>query len=693
LRWVAVSTDNLPTDAFATAVAVEIGSHCLDPDDIPDEHSILRWCSSLITKDEKLNTLSFSHFTVREFLEDEKLLEIDDLRNFYLDWVDSQTIIAKVCLSYLCMPELSTWVVDSYNDVKNQLDKRPFLNYACKWWTDHTTESKHFEDGTIHDPILFRLICQLFNPAKTNNFILWLHVYWEFSYGKSREIDSDRVVPVPLSASVLHHAAFFGYANVCTWLLEQGADVNLSDPILGTPLLCAIANYHITREGKLNVVKVLLTHGASTRQMQTQHHIFPNYGLPYGTPMLMILDHAKQQPVYACRLFRELLSSNEISNFSTSSFWSNLHGYRGIQPPPPPPPPIVPHSQEFEQPPGAIQRRLTTLEILGRTTEMMAELFRETLNHNASYLLDDESRTKIFTYLLENGKKNTSPEVLSAQITQGNIVDSKISLHIALVAAKNGQTDLIRVFIQEHKDPQVLSNCLPVAAFSGYTEMVDILLEYCLPHVSRTSDNILKAWIRAAVAGNVSCLAAFVKYGVDLNSVVRLYDQPDEGLNCATAISNAVSCGMLEAAKYLCSLPDLHLHVKADGLPLLHLAASASKNRQEMIKLLLKTGADPSERSDKGTTPLHHLLASPYDLNAKDLEAVHSLVKNGCDLEAVDNEGSSLLQYGSHLFSSFVIRRARIHLISCKSLGISVNIHLIEITRAHNRKIYLEKSY
>lgn len=80
------------------------------------------------------------------------------------------------------------------------------------------------------DDICPDLLRQLFTPEKSNNFILWVQIYWP---GRAKET-------VPKAASTLHFAAGLGIVNLCDWLLDQKVDINAQDPVMGTPLICAI---------------------------------------------------------------------------------------------------------------------------------------------------------------------------------------------------------------------------------------------------------------------------------------------------------------------------------------------------------------------------------------------------------------------------------------------------------------------
>ena len=59
--------------------------------------------------------------------------------------------------------------------------------------------------------------------------------------------------------TALHHAAYYGYLNVCRLLLYRGAKVDPVDKRKETPL------YWAARSGHLSVVKLLVERGADVR--------------------------------------------------------------------------------------------------------------------------------------------------------------------------------------------------------------------------------------------------------------------------------------------------------------------------------------------------------------------------------------------------------------------------------------------
>ena len=68
----------------------------------------------------------------------------------------------------------------------------------------------------------------------------------------------------------------------------------------------------------------------------------------------------------------------------------------------------------------------------------------------------------------------------------------------------------------------------------------------------------------------------------------------------------------------------------------------APKNREEMVALLLKHGAEPNARNGRGETPLEQAISVARPWAA---EAVKLLVDHGADVNAKDSKGLPPLAY------------------------------------------------
>jgi len=77
-----------------------------------------------------------------------------------------------------------------------------------------------------------------------------------------------------------------------------------------------------------------------------------------------------------------------------------------------------------------------------------------------------------------------------------------------------------------------------------------------------------------------------------------------------------------------------------DGQTALH--DSAKRNRVESVKLLVKNGADINAIDNEGNTPLH-IAAGGYFLRLDPLEAVQYLIENGADINKLNNDRQTAL--------------------------------------------------
>ncbi|KAK0118289.1 hypothetical protein ONS95_012585 [Cadophora gregata] len=649
LRWIHLAQFPLHVDTIATAVAVEIGSRSIDEDDISDQDSILKWCSSLVTKNEQTGILSFSHFTVEEFLTDEKLLAIPELRDFYLNEPESQGIIAKVCLTYLQFPEFWHWDLRDSKSIIDKADELPFLKYCCQEWLSHANYGEIEDDEHYHD-----LTQRLFNPEKSSNFVLWLHIWWA-EHGPYN-------VEAP-TAPTLNVAAALQLVHICSWLLDtHGCDLNFNDATLGTPLIGAIRGigYMTAFTAKNKLVRLLLSHGAIGDVNFSGHDSLvgrDDNSLPrkvIRTPMSLALDIASRDVECCCAVFRQLLEANCISSCAESSVWSTFivqrESGRPIRKALPLPP--LPPRPDYGEGRSAIIRRssnasshLTGSDSAESPERMLVALFRDALNHPESKLLDLESRSKMIAYITTHGNETSDQELISTLATKENPHDfASITVDFAVSAAENGQTHLIKNCIEKGVDPEILHECIPAAAESGYADMIKLLLDYCPRGNEKLIKRIEEAFILAAKANCCDALEEFLKYGVNVNVVVAHEDRRLK-VRKGPALAFAILYGNLEAVNFLLKSPGIDLDILTEGLTLLHLALCARTCRSEIVGVILGRGVSPLQnpvRKDE-ISILHMLLGAANPLEQSDVELLKRLLSIGCDPKATDKHGNTLL--------------------------------------------------
>ena len=137
VSWIFHARRPLKMTELREAIAVEPGDTELDKDDLLAPGFVVEISESLISYDDGAGTVSFSHFTVHEFLRSSQATLV-------LPSVD----ISKVCLTYLGFTEFPGFARgrEHWHSIKELLRKYGFLEYALKFWGSHTRDAEKDED-------------------------------------------------------------------------------------------------------------------------------------------------------------------------------------------------------------------------------------------------------------------------------------------------------------------------------------------------------------------------------------------------------------------------------------------------------------------------------------------------------------------------------------------------------------------
>ena len=231
------------------------------------EEAVMSACSSLvmIVHDEDSRVVQFSHFSVKEFLTANRLMEpIRDVSRYHIRLEAAHTILAQACLGVLLR-------LDDHID-RDSIKNFPLAAYAAHYWETHArfeNTSSRIKDG---------MEC-LFDAEKPH-FAAWLWIRNEDQYGGSMSPEKPEAVPLYYAARLgfrdlaehliakhpehinarggsavtpMHVAAIAGHFDILSLLLEHGADVDVRDEYGVTPLY---------RASKLEVGEFLLDRGA-----------------------------------------------------------------------------------------------------------------------------------------------------------------------------------------------------------------------------------------------------------------------------------------------------------------------------------------------------------------------------------------------------------------------------------------------
>jgi len=227
LMWVLYSERPLRTEELCCALAVEIGSIGLDPNNVPALRTLLSSCLGLVTVEESSSTVRPVHFTLQEHL-------LGDPTLFH----SPHATIAEVCLTYLNFGH----VRDLSPTSDAAISTMPLLEYASVHWGKHTrmgvTENVKMLALKLLDRFDGHISAQLLllNYEKDG-------CSGPYFFSRSR----------PRGFTGLHGVAFLGIAEIVAAVLEMKEwDVNATDCSGSTALTWAALRGH--RE----IVKVFL---------------------------------------------------------------------------------------------------------------------------------------------------------------------------------------------------------------------------------------------------------------------------------------------------------------------------------------------------------------------------------------------------------------------------------------------------
>ena len=207
-------------------------------------------------------------------------------------------------------------------------------------------------------------------------------------------------------------------------------------------------------------------------------------------------------------------------------------------------------------------------------------------------------------------------------------------------AAAKGYYDSLKLLIKHNADLNVsisVSNTpLYYALYNDHSGCVDLLLSSGVERYISNKQRIdpTKLILLAANWGKVGSVKVLMKHGDDIDAV------DDYGRN---ALHYAANSFFLDVAEELIANNIDVNHKDVTGETPLHLACC--NNHPEMVELLINNGAKVDAQSYELAgfkTPLLTMLSSPIRVKS---DIVRILLKNGADPNATSKEGSSALDY------------------------------------------------
>jgi len=204
------------------------------------EEAVMSACSSLvmIVNDGDSRVVQFSHYSVKEFLISNRLVEpIRDVSRYHIRLEAAHTILVQACLGILLQ-------LDDRID-RDGIKSFPLSQYAAQYWATHA------RIGNVSSRIKDGMEC-LFDADKPH-FAAWLWLYDEERWPRSMPT----ICPEKPKAVPLYYASMLGFRDLAEHLIaEHPHHVTARGGFEETPLHVAVS------AGHSDILLLLIDHGA-----------------------------------------------------------------------------------------------------------------------------------------------------------------------------------------------------------------------------------------------------------------------------------------------------------------------------------------------------------------------------------------------------------------------------------------------
>jgi len=168
LSWIYYAARPLSMEELREALAIEKDEPKLIRNYKPKARDISECCRGLVVWDKPSDRVTFTHATVKKFLEDEKASIIEEQKRLgeraekKTELLSTPASVSIICLTYLCFDEFETYP-NAKEFVKGKLKEFNLYSYASQFWGAHIRGEA--EESTDVQNTLLRL---LKSEAKTN---------------------------------------------------------------------------------------------------------------------------------------------------------------------------------------------------------------------------------------------------------------------------------------------------------------------------------------------------------------------------------------------------------------------------------------------------------------------------------------------------------------------------------------------
>lgn len=169
--------------------------------------SLIRYCQGLVAVEEKSNVVRYTHYTVRE-----------SLQEVYKNMLLSEGDIAKACLTYLTLDIFELGPCQDIPSIHERLDSHRFTNYVVQYWGGHTRGKPE------NDPEILQILLKFLLSPQKRASIRQLELPW-----------TDRLsnISTMISSTPLHFIARNGLAIIYNFITSQSV---CFQSLEGTPM-------------------------------------------------------------------------------------------------------------------------------------------------------------------------------------------------------------------------------------------------------------------------------------------------------------------------------------------------------------------------------------------------------------------------------------------------------------------------
>ena len=283
LMWVSHAERPLLIDELCHALAVDLESTGLDPENIRPQDTVLGSCLGLAVVDAETSTVRLIHYTLQEYLSRHGIFP------------DAHKTLGLTCLVYLNYEQIKGLPANGVST----LEDMPFLAHSSLHWGRHA--KLELSDSAKS------LALELLNRAGNHISVTLLFEQIGNFHSCSR--------PHHLWPS-LHCASYFGIVEVMASLIQkEGCGINLSDCMDCTPLMWAAG------QGNEGVVKTLLA----------RNDINPDKPDKDGETPLLRASFQGHEGVVKLLLARNDVNPDKQNSKGQTPLWrASCYGHEGV---------------------------------------------------------------------------------------------------------------------------------------------------------------------------------------------------------------------------------------------------------------------------------------------------------------------------------------------------------------------------